>query len=92
MDIQKEIRRLKAENKALKKENALQTAVIETIEEVNEILGHDEQGKKLLWTTGFPDNLGSETAARIQAVLKKNPNFLAGKKDSLALSVATAKE
>lgn len=49
--------------------------MISTIEEVNQILAADDEGKKLLWTTHYPHNLKPEVAKKIQAVLKKKRNM-----------------
>lgn len=63
----------------LEKKDALKSAIIESIEDINRILAEDEEGKKLLWTTGFPHNLNSEVAKKIQEVLKKKQNNGDGK-------------
>jgi hypothetical protein len=57
----------------LERKVALQSDILESIEDVNRILAADEEGKKLLWTTGYPHNLKPEVAERIQEALKKSP-------------------
>ena len=65
------IKELEKENQRLRAQLDLKTAVIETIEDVNQILSEDEEGKKLLWTTNFPHNVKPEIAEEIQKALKK---------------------
>ncbi len=65
------INKLRQENSALKTKDTLHTAVIEAVNEINDVLKDDEKGKHLLWTKGFPHNVSSESAHKIQEILKK---------------------
>jgi len=65
------IKLLKKQLKDLRRRNNVQTAVIDTVEEINRILSEDEQGKQMVWTTNFPHNLKPEISEKIQGVLKK---------------------
>ena len=69
-DLQK-IKALEKQVNDLKKSDALKTSIIESIGDVNRILAADEEGKKLLWTSGFPHNVTPEVAEKIQEILKK---------------------
>jgi len=68
-------RKLQLDNRRLRRESRTNKAVLETVEEVNQILGEDPQGEKFLWTKGFPHNLPPELSAKIQNALKKSPKF-----------------
>ncbi len=68
------IQSLKAEVNGLKRKETLQDAVLEAVEECNQILSGDEKGKQLLWTTNFPHNLDPGTAEKLKEAVKKNPN------------------
>jgi len=66
------------DNSRLRRDCRTNKAVLETVEEVNQILGKDPQGEKLLWTKGFPHNLPHELSEKVQEALKKNPKYGAG--------------
>jgi hypothetical protein len=73
------VKDLEQQVKLLERKIELQAAILESIGDVNRVLASDDEGKKLLWTNGYPHNLKPEIAEKIQQILKKKRSRGGGK-------------